>query len=160
MAKRTRETTCGHAPHWGKGLCKKCYHADWASKNAEKLKAYRAAWREANREREAATMRAYAEANRDAKIEYDRQNYLANREERIAAVKAWRQANPERVKASALRHRQRRYDPDADLTLEEWQAILAEFDGHCAYCDVSGVPLEQGAHGACLAWRRAYRFGT
>lgn len=58
--------------------------------SATKQKEYLRAWHARNRDRVAAK----------AKI-----RYIQNRDQRIAATKAWKEANPDRVKASIERHR-------------------------------------------------------
>ena len=123
--------------HSGRGFCKKhharfLYHQDrdahlaamaayralpgnreranarskaWREANPERLKAGQRAWREANRDREREMKRAYREANRDA----------------IRALNNRRKARQRNVAIN-------------DLTPQQWVAIVAAYDGRCAYC--------------------------
>ena len=71
-----------------------------------------------------------------------KQWYLNNREPVIARVKAWQQANPERVKATREAARARRGPIDRDarlrrvfgLSSDDYAAMLAEQGGGCALC--------------------------
>lgn len=71
-----------------------------------------------------------------------KQWYLRNRDHAIAQVKAWQQANPERVKATRKAARPRRASIDRDarlrrvfgLSAEEYEAMLAKQGGRCALC--------------------------
>src|SRR5581483_10157172 len=55
--------------------------------------------------------------------------------ENRARVKEWRQANPDKVREIKLRRRAREASaPVIDFTAEQWQELLEEFNGECAYC--------------------------
>jgi hypothetical protein len=69
--------------------------------------------------------------------------YLRNRAREIARVRAWQKANPDRVKASHDRNRERRNKQMREihlrnkfgLTVDEYNRILEAQDGACALCD-------------------------
>lgn len=77
-----------------------------------------------------------------------KQWYRRNREHAIAQVKAWQQANPERVSATraAARSRRRAIDRDARLrrvfgiSSDQYAAILVEQSGGCALCGRTPPP--------------------
>lgn len=125
---------------------KRQYRESEAGKAKERE--YNKKWREANPEK----VKANNAAARDL---YDRQNYREtqrrcsarwyqeNKERRDQSVKSWRQANPERQAEYQRRRKARKLGANPDLTIEQWEQILEEFDHACAYCQARGVPLEQ-----------------
>lgn len=92
----------------------------------------RAWWRKAGRkyrrkhpERYRALSQRYRRANADQRRVSDRER-----------SKAWRKANPEkRAARSAVDKARRRGAPGKGITREEWQTILADSLGLCAYCN-------------------------
>jgi hypothetical protein len=74
--------------------------------------------------------------------------YTENREREIARVRAWQQANPERLKASRDRNRDRRNRKMREihlrnkfgLTPEEYERIFKAQDGVCALCERQPTP--------------------
>ncbi len=171
MSDGTRETTCGHTPHLCKGLCRKCYNATYYAATAEKQREASRLWRaanpewkreqsrawyaanieqvrednarryRANLEQRRAEARAYAKANSEAKRDAARAWREANPGRSAVANRAWREAHPEQFAALRAAYRARRQGASADLTADQWLAILAEFEGHCAYCDRTDLPL-------------------
>jgi hypothetical protein len=152
-----KPTTCGHEGYYAKDLCQRCYNAARAESTREHRTKTSAKWRAANRERHAAAQASWRQANAEHKAEYARKWTEANSERADenrkrwrAANKAreyeklreWRAANPDAVAAQQSRRRALRYGNNPDLTVEQWQAILVEFDHRCAYCNVGGVPME------------------
>jgi 5-methylcytosine-specific restriction endonuclease McrA len=100
--------------------------------NREQILANQARYRETNREQERARSRAYHAANRTRRNEQSTQ---------------WRADNPEawhaiQARATARRRSLERGDI-GNLSSQEWQEILEEFDRACAYCQARGVRLEQ-----------------
>jgi len=71
-----------------------------------------------------------------------REWYARNRTAVIAKVRRWQQANPERVRASQLKHRQRyplqlrrlHLRSKFGMTLEDYDGLLAAQEGGCAIC--------------------------
>ncbi len=56
----------------------------------------------------------------------------------------WQRANKPKVKAAVERRRARKNGaPVVDLTIADWQSLLAEHNHCCAYCRASGVRLEK-----------------
>jgi Recombination endonuclease VII len=74
--------------------------------------------------------------------------YLRNRAREIARVRAWQKANPDRVKASHDRNRERRNKQMREihlrnkfgLTVEEYNRILEAQGGVCAICEAPPTP--------------------
>lgn len=77
-----------------------------------------------------------------------KQWYSHNRQHVLARVKAWQQANPERVKETrdASRPRRRAIDRDArlrrvfGLSSDQYEAMLADQGGGCALCGRTPLP--------------------
>jgi 5-methylcytosine-specific restriction endonuclease McrA len=94
-------------------------------------------WRAENIERAREAVRIYA---------------AAHREEARKRTREWQLANPDKVRDhSKLRHERVKNAPISDLTDSQWQAILREHGGRCAYCgtdrDVGQdhvIPLARG----------------
>ena len=129
--------------------------------NAERIAAVEKAWQVAHPEHVRAVSRAWYVANAD-RIAVDAKarwasdpDYRAfqsaqgkawrganadNKAQRVKGARAWRLANPEKL--AVIKNRRRaRFTKGADLTNDQWLAILAEFDGHCAYCQRTDAPL-------------------
>jgi hypothetical protein len=74
--------------------------------------------------------------------------YQENRQREIARVKAWQQANPERLKAWREKNRDRRLQQLREihlrnkfsLTVEQYDAILEAQGGMCALCESPPTP--------------------
>lgn len=101
--------------------------ASWAKRNPERIKEIKRRYRERHRER----------------IKVERAaSFQANKAKRYAAVQAWQDANPEMVKAQALRGRlrkmHRRLNSDMQLnynvTAEQYQRLTEAQGGVCAIC--------------------------
>lgn len=85
-------------------------------------------------ERYAARRHAYYLANRGTILKQSRAWGVANRTARYAASRKWIKAHPDAPTLAVNRRRARLMNAPATLTQEEWQDILATFNGHCAYC--------------------------
>jgi hypothetical protein len=74
--------------------------------------------------------------------------YQDNRERSMAYVRAWQQANPDRVKAWRRKNRERRLEKMREihlrnkfgLTPDEYDRILEAQGGVCALCDATPTP--------------------
>jgi hypothetical protein len=81
-------------------------------------------------------------------LAYRRQWYRDNRDRAISYVRAWQQANPDRVRAWRVRNRDRRNEQMREihlrnkfgLTVEEYDRILEAQGGVCALCDARATP--------------------
>lgn len=79
---------------------------------------------------------------------------MVNSERNRAEIAKWKKANPDKVAVSFSKRRAAKYanTPISEmLTSTEWLAILAEVNGHCAYCDKEAkltldhvIPLSKG----------------
>jgi|GEM_PF-5985224 5-methylcytosine-specific restriction endonuclease McrA len=68
---------------------------------------------------------------------YKHETYLKRRPAQLAAAKAWREANPEKRRASALAYRARRVarlKEGPGVSLEELRLLDELYGGLCAYC--------------------------
>lgn len=112
--------------------------------------------READPEWNVNRTRAWSTANPgqnriSAKASYDKHakkrradalaTYHANRDEILAKRKAWREANPEKVRA---KNHLRRQHGSGVLPPGSWAEILADFNNACAYChqQMDGLEFE------------------
>lgn len=123
----------------------------WYEANSQKVKDQSAAWHRNNPERSKAARAAWQVANAEEQAEHKAAYFQANKAHRVAAMRVWRLANPEKVAVSKNRRRALRLAPGADLTNGQWNEVLVEFDGHCAYCQTTSVlilehmtPLSRG----------------
>lgn len=129
-------------------------NAKWYMENPEQVAARSAKWRKENPEKHRASGTIWAREN-PAKVKA----WLAkwrkeNPEKARAEVVAWKRGHPEERKLDKARRRALKYANtplDEMLTSTEWLAILAEADGHCAYCDKEArltldhvIPLSKG----------------
>jgi 5-methylcytosine-specific restriction endonuclease McrA len=117
----------------------KASSARWKKENPEKVKAGGVKYREANLEKCKANITKW---------------FKTNPEKARAKIRKWQKANPEKVAVSGSKRRTAKYasTPISEmLTSTEWLAILAEADGHCAYCGKEAkltldhvIPLSKG----------------
>ena len=89
----------------------------WRVANAERLKAQAAAYRAANREKIKARDAARYAANREKMnaqaAAYRKANAEKLKPKEAARVKAWRKANPDKVKAGRIRYSNRHAEEEA-----------------------------------------------
>jgi 5-methylcytosine-specific restriction endonuclease McrA len=142
------------------------------SKNAERIKAtvkaYRdadpdaerkrcAVWRRANPEKFRAATSRWNRAHPESLLAAQTRHHAAHPDARRARNVKWESANPASVAASKARRRARVLNAPGDgVATGQWQAMLDESLGLCAYCH-ERRPLEMdhaeplsrgGAHGA------------
>lgn len=106
----------------------------WRKANPEKAKAATKAWRERNPEKiKAADKAKWADPEKRAKNQ--------------AYYREWSKRNKEKLAAKSIdnMHRGRVISPDlaGHFTLDEWNAMLDEYDHRCGYCGVGGVRLDR-----------------
>ncbi len=135
-------------------------------KHRSKRIAYATAWNAAHPERRRATLRIarmkYDLSHKEAIATRRRAKHVANPSTRRAIVAksrakallenperqrakdllhatAWQRAHPDRVKLNVQRRRARQVGATVEpITLQDWQAICAEFGQRCAYCFRAG----------------------
>lgn len=127
--------------HVGARICKPCARAKTA------------AWRAANRSRHQAYSRNYHWAHRDEIVAKKVADYATNPAPTRSSQRAWRAANPDRVRElkradyeknredymrRARERRARKALAIGTHTEAEFRALVAAYGGRCAYCGASG----------------------
>lgn len=100
-------------------VCQHQYFKRWYEGNKEYKNEYSRQWNEANKERVLATTKKWLEGNKERHAE---------------ANKAWMLNNPDKATALRHRHKARKRDLPATLTVEQWGRIKEYFNHQCAYC--------------------------
>lgn len=109
-----------------------------------------------NRDRYLAKKAAQHAANPGSRQAYNKAFYATHREERLAEVSEWQRLNPEKVAARTSRRRAREIGANGTHTAAEFLALVAEYEGCCAYCGTAGgklveehvIPLSRGGSNA------------
>lgn len=98
---------------------------DWYERNRESRRAYNVRYRKKNGD----VLRA-----RDR--ERNRRSYAQDPRAALDYYKQWRLRNLERARAyvRVSGHKRRAAAAGSHFTFEEWEALLAQHGGHCAYC--------------------------
>jgi 5-methylcytosine-specific restriction endonuclease McrA len=128
--------------------------AKWSKENPEKWSASIAKWEKANPEKVRAAGANYRKANPEKCRAKVAEWYKANLEKYRANGAKWQKENPEKIAVSGSKRRAAKYANtplNEMLTSTEWLAILAQADGHCAYCGKEAkltldhvIPLAKG----------------
>lgn len=112
----------------------------WRERNQERDRLYQQEYHRHNTEREVERKRRWREENADREREYHQDWYSKNRD---AILVQQRESYGARLDDNRLRKiraaEKRRSLTVGDLTTEEWQEILDEFDHRCAYCQTQGA---------------------
>jgi hypothetical protein len=114
--------------------CNKAYARTYYAENTEKVRAYSHAQFLANPEyyRKAAK-------EREARL---RQESAEFREKKSRVFHEWKEKNPERARQNLIRgnnmRRARAQNAEGDYTIEEWDVLVADYGGRCAYCYSTG----------------------
>lgn len=108
-------------------------NAEYAKKNREKI----ASRLHANYVRD-------LEANRAKDRERGRKRYAEDPERHAEYMKKWRAANPERARTYVrLSGHRRRTTAGGDfIRVEDWEELLARYEGRCGYCGDDEGPIE------------------
>lgn len=113
-------------------------------------RAYQKAWAEANADRLREKWAAWYQTNRPEILARQNARYAANPLPQRARSNAYRAANPKKNAAYQAAWRARAAGATGSHTQEEWEALLRQFDGKCAYCGADAttrdhvVPLIRG----------------
>lgn len=59
-----------------------------------------------------------------------------NRDRMNARYREWARMHPEMLRIRRHRRRARQRDAPGSWTVDQWEALVAEYDGRCAYCGV------------------------
>lgn len=131
-----------------KGMCGTCYHQEWRKANparvqkSNKKKApYRRAWVKAFYQKHPEKHREIKRAKANAEWQ------KSNRDQLAVNHKAWKQANPDKmrelIRLQTHRRQARLKGLPYTLTQLEWQAILDAYQHRCAYCGRDDVKMTQ-----------------
>ena len=107
---------------------------------ASRTRAQNRAWYERNRDKRNATQRRYYHAHGDKlrarKRDDNRRRYAKDPRAALDYYKQWRLRNLERARnyVRVSGNKRRAVAAAAHFTFEEWEALLLEHAGHCAYC--------------------------
>lgn len=107
---------------------------------AASIRAQNRSWHERNREERRAYSRRYRQEHGDEvrarERESKRRRYAENPRARLDYYKHWRLRNLERARnyVRAAGNKRRSVAAGEHFTFEEWEALLAEHGGRCAYC--------------------------
>ena len=119
-----------------------------------KNRAYQAAYRARNREKISEKRKDEWRTRDPAVVSRAMAKYYRNHKDRIKAVtKAWQQRNPDKLREYAHLRRARMFGAPGDgVSDKQWNAILLEANGCCAYCGKQvekltldhAIPLSRG----------------
>ena len=107
---------------------------------AERLRLSNREWYQRNRESRGERKRSYYAKNADKlrahQRERNRRKYAENPRAWLDYYKQWRQRNLERARAyvRVAGNKRRAAAAGTHFTFEEWEALLAQHAGRCAYC--------------------------
>jgi hypothetical protein len=107
---------------------------------ADNVRAQNRDWYERNREKRRVYNRQYREEHEDElrarDRERNRRSYAQDPRAALDYYKQWRLRNLQRARAyvRVSNHRRRARAAGEHFTFEEWEALLMEHEGHCAYC--------------------------
>lgn len=110
-----------------------------SEETAQRRAAQRRARYAANREKELAQSRARYVARRKEKLAYSKAYFKAHREEYVAYHRAYRARNPARGRAQRL---MKKYN----LTIEQFDELLASQQGLCAVCNLERAAVVDHRH--------------
>lgn len=127
--------------------CKACGNARWKvwhSNNVQKHRDNAKKWRLDNPEKHSEHVNTWWRDNRDRKREYNKQYRAKHRDQTNGYSRKYAKRNPHIRKNVAQRRRSRIRALHSDLTQNQWEDILADFNYSCAYCgkawyEISGI---------------------
>jgi 5-methylcytosine-specific restriction endonuclease McrA len=105
---------------------RRAYGREWMRRNADRARAAMQRWRERHPEAHRAENAAY---------------YVRHAERLKDRIAQYHRANPAVVRAKYQKHRALRLAAEGAFTSEEWQKLIREYGGRCAYC-IKIAPLE------------------
>lgn len=139
--------------------CSSAHAAAWYVDNIERVHAKESVYRAANRDKARARSVARSVAKKEAiaaqQAAWYAKNkervsvrgaayYAANKEKVAARTATWRAANPHKTRAKSSRYRARKRGvPVLTFTAAQWQELIDEYLGRCAYCGCKPDVLTQ-----------------
>jgi 5-methylcytosine-specific restriction endonuclease McrA len=108
----------------------------------EQRRAYGREWMRRNPEKARAGMQRWRAAHPDKHRAEGRERYARHKDRLKVQIAAYHRANPDVVRAKREKHRALRIGAEGFFTVEEWLALVTDYEHACAYCGAIG-PLEQ-----------------
>lgn len=139
---------CG-GPHFGRGLCRKHYNAEWYLRNRDKVIARSKEWANANPEKRKEIMagwearnlgegklrsQLYHATHRDRILSERREYYQAHLEEMREVGRRSYAKNPEPYRQAAKRRKSRKRGAEGSHTIAEVRALFIKQRVQCAVC--------------------------
>lgn len=112
----------------------------WCESNKEHVKEYASKYQSENRARITKNAREYRHRNQEKVRKWRREWAVRNPEKTAEMIRSARAKKPdqyrERDKVHQARRRAREVSSHpAGVSVREWEGRVAEFNGHCAYCN-------------------------
>ena len=112
-----------------------------AYKDPERQRAYAREWLKRNPQKARDAARSWSKSHPEQRRAAKRLYYARHREQHKAVMAAYHRSHPEVVRAKSSGYRARARAADGQFTSAEWLALVARYDGKCAYRGEAG-PLQ------------------
>lgn len=119
------------------------YSQQWVADNYQRTLAYNRQWGRANPDKKKQYNSKWKTSNRPKHLASRRRRYQLQAEQRRAEAKAWRAANPEKVRIQWKVRQARERCAEGNHIPDDIRALYQLQNGHCAYC---GITLHHKYH--------------
>jgi 5-methylcytosine-specific restriction endonuclease McrA len=126
-----------------------------AYKDPERQRAYAREWLKRNAQKARDAVRRWNKAHPEQRRAAKRLYYARHREQHKAVMAAYHATHPEVLRAKSNAYRARARAAEGRFTSAEWLALVASYEGRCAYCGATGplevdhrIPLSRGGANA------------
>ena len=107
--------------------------SDVAYKDPERQRAYAREWLKRNPQRARDAVRRWNKSHPEQRRAAKRLYYARHREQHKGVMAAYHRAHPEVLRAKSNAYRARARAAEGQFTSAEWLALVASYDGKCAY---------------------------